>query len=361
MTINEHDFYRRVVELLKRHEKFTICRVVQSIGSAPRNAGAQMLVFPNGAIEFTLGGGAIEGRVIREAVLSLDFKRAFVREYHLGDLGMHCGGIMRVSFEQADPLGSGFYEQIEMLLQERQSMAIAYSLDDSLSTPLPKAIFTRTGVSFGQQPFIEQIRHEAGRLWDESLACVETEAYFIQHINPPWRLLIFGAGHVGSKLAQVTTSTGVFVVDVVDDRPKFTDPQKLAFVRQVTLASHNYEGALPLPDEQTFVAVITRCHATDKVVLQYILESGAPFAYLGMIGSVPKRARLFKFLKEEGISPEMLERVVTPMGLPIGGKMPGEIAVSMLAQMIRRKNEMEGTLERRRRRWQHKLKDPLEV
>jgi xanthine dehydrogenase accessory factor len=170
-------------------------------------------------------------------------------------------------------------------------------------------------------------------------------------IQSPQRLLIFGAGHVGRKLAEVASATGLFRIEIADDRAEYADPQKLSFVNKITLCPHNYEGDLPKPDERTFVAVITRCHQTDQVILRKLLGESELPPYLGMIGSVPKRAKLFKLLRDEGISEEKLNQVYSPMGLPIGGKDPGEIAISMLAEMVQVKNELEKSLVGGRAGW----------
>jgi xanthine dehydrogenase accessory factor len=349
MAQPESAFYQRIIELLDQGKQFMICRVVKAVGSAPRNAGAQMLVFPDGSIEFTLGGGAVEGRVIREAALALDANKSFFKDYHLGDLGMHCGGIMKVQAEPASANDHAFYRQAAQLIENRIPFIGCYHAKGT------KVIFSSTGELFGDEYLIAKLSDAVKEMCYQNKMSAWTGTSFIHKAFPSLRLLIFGAGHVGEKLAEVAVASGVFQVDIVDDRDEFADEEKLSFCESVSVAAHNYLGDLPFPDKRTFVAVITRCHATDKVVLQTLLESEKPFAYLGMIGSVPKRAQLFKILKDEGISQEKLDQITTPMGLPIGGKDPGEIAISMLAEMIQRKNELDGTLKGGNIRWNQAL------
>lgn len=359
MTQNlpEAQFFKRVTELLEQKIPFYICRVIDAVGSAPRNAGAQMVVFQDGAIAFTLGGGAVEGRIIRQATLSFDRPRAWVAEHHLGDLGMHCGGVMRVLCEPAQTADLPLYRAAARLLVCRVPFIWACRLPTETSAVVAKALIPEEGESLGDAA-LARAATEALASGSDCALCGEV---FAQRVRPPLRLLIFGAGHVGAKLAEVAAATGVFQIEIVDDRKVFADPEKLPFCQGVTLAPPDYRGALPKPDARTFVAVITRCHATDQVVVRALLEGGAPFAYLGMIGSVPKRARLFKLLADAGVSRQLLERVTTPMGLPIGGKQPGEIAVSMLAEIVQRKNELEGTLEGGRAGWlqPQKTRNPL--
>jgi len=349
MSRPEHTVYARVAELLARGERFTVCRVVGAVGSAPRDAGAHLLVFPDGSIEYTLGGGALEGRVTREAALAMDDPAPAVREYHLGDLGMDCGGVVRVAFEPAHGGDLAFYRAAADSIEGRVPFVAAYALTGE--APLAKARFPHDGAPTGDRDLIARVRPRVEALWNGEHLAGEADGVCVQFVPPPLRLLVFGAGHVGAKLARVAAATGVFGVEVVDDRPAFADAAKLPWAERVALAPPDYEGDLPLPDARTFAAVITRCHATDQVVLRRLLSASAPFAYLGMIGSVSKRAKLFRRLRDEGISQDALDRVASPMGLPIGGKEPGEIAVSMLAEMIRRKNELDGTFKGGLSKW----------
>jgi len=351
MLVPESDFYGRVAELLERGTPFVVCRITSAVGSVPRNPGAQLLVFPDGKIEFTLGGGAIEARVIREAVLSFEHERAFVRQYHLGDLGMHCGGLMSVAFERSCVADLPFYRQAQTWVERRTPFVAAYALEGQ-AQPLDKALLAQDERAFGPKPFVTSVREDVERMGQAG--ALETARLFVHRVSPPLRLQIFGAGHVGARLARVARATGIFSVDVVDDREAFANAERLPFAHHITVAEPNYAANLPLPDERTFVAVITRCHATDKVVLQTLLGSGRPFAYLGMIGSVSKRARLFRLLQDEGVDRSLLDQVVSPMGLPIGGKDPGEIALSMLAEIVQRKNELDGTLGGSIVRWKNR-------
>jgi xanthine dehydrogenase accessory factor len=365
--MDQHRFLRRVNALLRQGRKFTIAYFIHGEGSFPQKPGVKMIVHPTGDFEFTIGGGTIEARILKEAVLFPEYADSRRKEYFLGDLGMHCGGLMQVFYEVGEPdeTTKHFYAYLEKLLEQNAPFAIAHRLDfQGKASKLilsPFAGFDDRFADAELRSLAARIEREARRLIDSK---EETElkeyrlddervaAVFIEVIQQPWRLLIFGAGHVGRKLAEVAKATGLFNIEVADDRPEYANPMKLSFVDKVTLCPHNYEGVLPQHDERTFVAVITRCHQTDQVILRKILhEPGLP-PYLGMIGSVPKRAKLFKLLRDEGISEARLSQVYSPMGLPIGGKDPGEIAISMLAEMIQVKNQLEKNLVGGRAAWE---------
>lgn len=80
--------------------------------------------------------------------------------------------------------------------------------------------------------------------------------------------------------------------------------------------------------------MISRGHAADKLILRETLRKDPLPAYIGMIGSRAKNAAVFDYLAKEGISPELLQRVHARIGLDLGGETPGEIAISILAEII---------------------------
>ncbi len=100
-----HDFYRRLADLLSTHGSFAVATIVKVAGSSPRDAGAKMIVFRDGAIEGTLGGGKLEAQVIRDALECLQRRANTMKSYWLSDdgLGMKCGGTVEVYFEAVAP------------------------------------------------------------------------------------------------------------------------------------------------------------------------------------------------------------------------------------------------------------------
>ncbi len=93
-----------------------------------------------------------------------------------------------------------------------------------------------------------------------------------------------------------------------------------------------YQGPMPSTRNDAYVVIVTRCHATDREILARFAER--PLAYLGMIGSQRKVRVVVQELLERGIPRSALERLHAPVGLPLGGRSPGEIAVSILAQVV---------------------------
>jgi xanthine dehydrogenase accessory factor len=124
-----------------------------------------------------------------------------------------------------------------------------------------------------------------------------------------------------------------FACELVDDRPEAVEAARGKVPGRVFLCDSGFTTGLPPLDADAYVAIVTRCHRTDRLALAQALRS--PRRYLGLIGSRRKRAVIFECLREEdGVSLEALEAVRCPIGLPLGGDTPEEIAVSIVAELL---------------------------
>ncbi|HEX6851496.1 MAG TPA: XdhC family protein [Candidatus Polarisedimenticolaceae bacterium] len=162
------------------------------------------------------------------------------------------------------------------------------------------------------------------------MACGGTAEVLLERVAGGPRLVIFGCGHVGIALARLARTVGFDPV-LVDDREEACAAARRALVGAV----HRCDAAwseLPPIGPASFVAVVTRCHRTDRLALRSVAASGA--RYVGLIGSRRKKAVIFRELAEDdGIDAAWLETVRCPIGLPIGGETPDEIAVSIVAEL----------------------------
>jgi xanthine dehydrogenase accessory factor len=164
------------------------------------------------------------------------------------------------------------------------------------------------------------------------MACGGTAEVLLERAGPGARLIVFGAGHVGMALARLAARVG-FAPEIVDDRESFCDAAAASGIGRVHRCDARYERGVPTLDPSCFVAVVTRCHASDRLALRRVV--GQPLRYLGLIGSRRKKAVIFRELREEdGVAAEALEPVRCPIGLPIGGETPEEIAVSIVAELL---------------------------
>jgi xanthine dehydrogenase accessory factor len=153
---------------------------------------------------------------------------------------------------------------------------------------------------------------------------------------PAQRLIILGGGHVSHPLCRYAADLDFDVV-VADDRPSFANAVRFPDAGRVVCDSFvNAIRELRIT-QYDFVCVITRGHRYDAECLRQIF-SGAMPRYLGLIGSRRRTIELFRMLEQEGFDRERIEKVHTPIGLPIGAETPKEIAISILAELIQQRN-----------------------
>ncbi len=274
-----------------------LCTVVHTCGSVPRLPGTAMVVRSDGTTVGTVGGGLVEVQTQDLAARWLRENRAARFDSALdydcdADEGMICGGQMQIAIT---PVSTS--AQLEPI---KQALAAAHQRQPA-SLPLV-------------------IEHEGKSLT------------YRLHLEVPPTLVVTGAGHVGQAVAKLGVELGFHVV-VIDDRAgaaareRFGAPVEL-IVGDIPQTLRDY----PL-DEAGYVVIVTRGHKYDQQALEAVV--GRPAAYVGMMGSRRKVAAVLKMLTQAGVSRELLDRVHTPIGVSIGALTVPELAVSILAEVIR--------------------------
>ena len=148
-------------------------------------------------------------------------------------------------------------------------------------------------------------------------------------------MCIFGAGHIGEKLAKLANLAG-FRVSIADERQEYADSK--LFPREINVICDPYEEAVKKSNikEDSFVVVCTPGHSKDRETIEWVL----PYKphYLGLVGSGKKREQFMNALKAKGFDPKQCEDIFTPIGISLGSTTPEEIAVEILAQIIAFRN-----------------------
>jgi len=178
-------------------------------------------------------------------------------------------------------------------------------------------------------------RIDAQLVRDLGMCCGGSMEVFVELLQPRVRLIIIGAGHVAQAMAPVAHAAG-FCVQVYDDREELLDNPAYAEAQTGSYDVDELGAALPDSSEADYVVITTRDHARDEKALAYFMQR--PHHYLGMIGSRRKvHAVLGRILRREqqlGRPWPDLSRVRAPIGLALGGRSPGEIAVSVVAELV---------------------------
>jgi len=177
--------------------------------------------------------------------------------------------------------------------------------------------------------------------YETGLVCGGTLEIFIEPILPPAELYIFGAGHVAAALYKIARIAG-FEITIVDDRETYANRERFPEAQQVIAEDFEKAAAQLSPSESSSIVIVTRGHRDDMRVLRWAVQT--PARYVGMIGSKRKTIGIFQELQKEGLAAHLFDRVHAPVGLDIGAITPEEIAVSITAELIAKRRNVEREL-----------------
>lgn len=254
------------------------------------------------------------------------------------------------------------YREVEDALQRGESVALVTILESKGSTPQKvgaKMVVSRDGRLRGT---VGGGCVEAEILWrarqaienrkaeilsydynaddeENGLICGGSVTVFIEPVRPAPRVFMVGAGHVAQPLCEIAKLAG-FEVIVLDDRIKYASPERFPQADIVEAGPIADLAAKFTYGDNAYVVIVTRGHTSDEEALRTFTQYDT--AYLGLIGSVAKIEKIFGRLERDGVPREKLERVHSPIGLDLGGSSPGEIAVSIVAELIAVRHQRTG-------------------
>ncbi len=347
--------FHDIVDLLEQDQSFVLATVFNRSGSAPRAMGARMAALSDGSIRGTIGGGLLEGQV-REIVPQIfQNRQTLTREFRMTGKGfskadpeMICGGRAEVLVEFVDAGQAAQRKLYQALLTAIDGGQAARLITAIPSQPggeagvgvlLADGSLLTAGSPIGDAGLVKALAENARRHGPE-LVTRDEKRFLVETISDEGTVYIFGGGHIGQKLAPLCSLVG-FKAVVLDDRPGYANREVFDTADRVVLLD-TFEHALQdvAVDENSYVVIVTRGHLHDATVLRQVLRTKA--GYIGMIGSRRKRDIIYQKLMEEGVTAEAIARVYSPIGVPIGGETPEEIAVSIAAEMIKVRAERRG-------------------
>jgi xanthine dehydrogenase accessory factor len=253
------NIFGRISDLHGEGKMFALATVISSADSTPRGPGARMIVFPDGSTEGTIGGGALEKRVIEDAL-------SFMKSAQPGP------SATRFTYD----LGKG-----------------------------------EEGVPLG-------------------MVCGGKAEVLIEIFGEGIKIFIFGAGHVGRKLAQVCGALGL-PHWVIDNREPYAREELFPDAAGVLHADFRESFSRLAIDENSYLVIVTYGHQHDGVCLQEALKTKA--AYIGMIGSKNKVRTMLESLSKRGAAVAD-GRVFAPIGLQLGDSSPEQISISILSEIL---------------------------
>ncbi len=339
-----------IIDCLKQKQSFAIVTIMTHKGSTPRTSGSKMIVLKDRTIFGTIGGGLVEALTIDACIDMIKKNQCQIKEFALNQklkdgLDMVCGGDLTVFIDTFAKISDDLISELDSIfnkiiaLEKKGKKGFLVSKISGFSKSeftCKKSLILPDGTITGQglipKPLIEAIQNNQFSGSFPILYNHNLEEYIIEPVQPRDTLYIFGAGHVGFQLAKVAHITD-FQVVVVDDRDEFSNRQRFPDAKDVIVVD-NFKNAynnLKI-DDHSYIVILTRGHLYDQVVLEAALKTNA--AYIGMIGSRGKREQIYSNLREKGILENTLKTIYSPIGIEINSETPGEIAISIIAQII---------------------------
>jgi len=342
-----------IINSLEKGKALSLSTIIRKFGSAPRGLGSKCLFDRDSILWGSVGGGVLEEQVRKVAKEVIATGIPKILSFRLDNIdaskeGMICGGNVDIFAEPILPSHLPFWTFFrELLNRGLKGICVLTFMDPGhwQGKKPPKVIFGESlfteipeGISF------DWVKDQISNFKAQPVKVVEDSqkgALLFEQPLLPFRLFLFGAGHISRYVAQIARILE-FEVWVLDDRPEFLEEKYFPGEVQKVLSSFENCMSRVEVDERSFLVIVTRGHLGDRDVLRQALKTNA--CYIGMIGSRRKRDMIYETLKKEGVGEEELKRVSCPIGLPIGAETPQEIAVSIMAEVIQRRAEVYGKL-----------------
>ena len=290
-----------------------------------------MLVTLNSAVD-SVGGGVLEHMAIQRARADIreDLCERRLISFPLdSDSQQCCGGIVVLLFEPLLETDAQWLKVLTPVVIEEGALLVT-ALGDHASD---KLVVTK------QQQLTDSRISKAILNWQSSRrgpdVCLiddEDQQFLCEFIMPPhFKLVLFGAGHVGRALVRTLAPhrCQVLWVDAREQEFPARLPDNVS-----SLISSDVAGVISNAAAGSYVLVMTHRHPLDYEICELALARG-DFGLVGLIGSSTKRRRFASAMNRAGLDPGLVAKLCCPIGVPgIHGKQPQVIAASVVAQLL---------------------------
>lgn len=350
------DLFRELYQMMEQGQEGVLATIIACRGSAPRGAGARMLVKADGSVRGSIGGGAMEYQAIKAAAEAMAEKASCIRGFCLtrnqvADIGMVCGGDVAVCFQYISPedkeVKAVCRKAAEAFTRDEDSWLV---LDITEETCWQMGIYSQREGLYG----IKALKGSDDALYAEALEMMEgfwadyfrKEAprkgavqktvsgrnYYIEPLVMAETVYIFGGGHVAQELVPLLDHLDFRCV-VMDDRENFANPQVFPRAKKTIVGDLEHISEVIHIRPRDYVCIMTRGHQYDYYVQKQAMDARP--RYIGVMGSKNKVAVVTEKLLRDGYAKEEIEACHMPIGTKILAQTPAEIAVSIAGELIR--------------------------
>jgi xanthine/CO dehydrogenase XdhC/CoxF family maturation factor len=340
-------------EAQKRGLQSALATVVHLEGSSYRRPGARMLVTEEGMMTGAISGGCLEGDALRKALYVMNQQEARLVTYDTNDeddlnLGVQlgCNGIIQILIEPVHPENPlNPIELLKKIRAKRQQAVLVTFFDPenkNKNQPGTRLLLEEDGSLYGNlddRLLKETVLEDARKamllklsLFKKYNTANQQVTAFIEYFTPAVSLVIVGAGNDAHPMLGIADILG-WETSIVDGRATHATAERFMAACQV-LVSRPESALEHIPiDDQTVFVLMTHNYNYDLAILRALLQTKA--VYIGVLGPKKKLDRMLDEIQAGGLklNGEQLSRVYGPVGLDIGSETPGEIAISVIAEI----------------------------
>lgn len=325
-------------------KKIALATVIEVSGSTYRRPGAKMLMTETGTRIGSISGGCLEEDVFEQAKAVMASGKPTIIQYDttspddiIWGLGLGCNGLVRVFIELLEPQLNPV-SFIAKCWRQRQTGVIATVVT---ITEIGKYLMLQEDgkVTSDLNLLTKQVLDDAhvalnsGKSLLKLYQLPQGEAQiFIEVIQPPLPLVIFGAGHDAQPVVELAKALA-WQVTVVDSRPAYAKKERFPAADDIIIAYPEEVSQKVCLNSGTVAVVMTHNYLHDQEILRTLLPSAV--SYIGLLGPKSRTQQLLGELEQEGINPtcEQMQRLYGPVGLDIGADTPEEIALAIIAEI----------------------------
>lgn len=325
-----------IEDWLSSNKRFAMATVIGTWGSSPRPVGSVLLVSETMEMAGSVSGGCVENAVVKEAIKVLETGQP--KQLHFGisdddawEVGLMCGGTLDVLVE---PFPTGdLQREIWTALRENKGGVILRQLNPVISNQTFISSQNLADEQSNKSPISK-------RAWQERKSQVietDNEKWFVQVLPRRSQLLIFGAAHIAVELVRLAQMFD-FETIVIDPRKVFAEHTQFAEAPDQLIIDWPAEVLADYQlDQFAYAVLLTHDPKIDDQALHLLLKS--EIGYIGAIGSRRTNEKREVRLREAGFTNQEIARIHAPIGLNIGSQGAKEIALSIMAEMIKVKNK----------------------